>query len=276
MKLFKHPVVLIWFTIAVAAMFFSVFLSVYTPQGKGDFAVIIGILLAQASGSILFPILVGYFYDKVKERESGETVWQVFKDFSDGGILRIYKDREKDDNNDNADNDLRNAFKNHKKGEIKLVGVTLRVFFQTTSTFYPEINEVLLRGENESSIKLKAIISHPDSNEVKFRADVEEKSLIELKDSTIVREICSSVQYMQKLKGQCWKEEMLEFCFSMSAPYCTAVIFPEKCYYSPNILSDKVPVRLPMIIFKEKSHGYDVINNYFNYLWKKSNSTDKI
>jgi hypothetical protein len=194
---------------------------------------------------------------------------QVFKDFSEGGILRVYKDRERSNNPENAENDLKTAFKEHNNGEVKLIGVTLRVFFNTAAPFYQDITEIVRRAQVEKSIKIKAIISHPDSYEVAARAEIEEPISTDLKDSLIVREISGFVKNVHNLNNSYPRHDVIDFHYCMSAPYCTAIIFPDKCYFSPNLLCKTAPVRLPMIIFKAGSHGYLVINEYFEYNWNK-------
>ncbi len=54
---------------------------------------------------------------------------------------------------------------------------------------------------------------------------------------------------------------------SKSAPYCTVVIFPEKAFYTPNILSTDVPANLPMLVFHHSSDVYDKLKQYFEFLW---------
>ena len=94
--------------VSFVAMIVSVLLSVFIPNDL--LVLILAVLLTQAASSIFFPILVGYFYEKLKEEESGSAIWRVFKEFSDGGIERVYKNREESENPDNALNILRQAF----------------------------------------------------------------------------------------------------------------------------------------------------------------------
>lgn len=267
MRLLKSPIVLIWFVVSIIAMIISVLLSVFATNVQ--FWVVIAILLSQASSSIFFPIVVGYFYDNLKEREAGDAIWQVFKDFSEGGIIRVYKDREVGDNPDNAELDLKRAFENHSTGEVKLIGVSLRVFFNQTGPFYKPIRLVGQRAQNESSIRVMALVSNPDSPEVACRAEIETPHMLE--EPLIERDILTSIANMQHINDQL-SREVIEFGFYSSCPYCTLVIFPGKCYYSPNLLAKIAPVRLPMIIFRSGSHGYEKLSDYFNYLWEKRTS----
>jgi len=81
-----------------------------------------------------------------------------------------------------------------------------------------------------------------------------------------IKSTIASIQNLNRLYGK----GSVEYNLYLSAPYCTAVIFPDKCYFSPNLLSQVAPVRLPMIVFGMNSHGYEKINYYFDYLWNTS------
>jgi len=264
MKILKHPIVLIWFVISIIAMIVSVLLSVYATQTP--IWIILAILMSQASSSILFPILVGYFYDTIKEKESGDAIWQVFKDFSEGGIIRVYKDREPSNNPENAEVDLRRAFENHSHDDVKLIGVSLRVFFNQTGPFYNSMLRVAIKAQKDTSIRIKALVSHPNSPEIRCRAEIETPHM--LNDPIIIMDILTSIANMQHINDQ-FETKPVEYGFYESCPYCTLVIFPDKCYFSPNLLSTVAPVRLPMIVFAAGSHGYEKLNFYFDYLWKR-------
>jgi hypothetical protein len=54
---------------------------------------------------------------------------------------------------------------------------------------------------------------------------------------------------------------------SICAPYFTAVIFPDICYYTPNMLNSKVPVNMPMLSFLGGGPVYDKILTHFKFLW---------
>ncbi len=263
MKLIKNPIILIWLISSMMLLVASVILSVFVNTIV--IWEVIAILLATLSSSIFFPIVVGYFYDNIKERESGDVIWQVFKDFSDGGIIRVYKDRETSKNPENAEVDLRDAFGNHKAGDIKLIGVSLRVFFNQTGPFFPSILDLSSHLHTDKNVMIKALVCNPNSHEVKCRADIETPNM---KEKLIQSDIMISIHNMQHLNEQ-FTLPIVEFGFYDSAPYCTLVIFPGKCYFSPNILAQSAPVRLPMIVFREGSHGYKELNEYFEYLWSK-------
>ena len=270
MRFLKNPIIFVWFILSLVFLLISVILSIYVVNDT--FWGVSAILLSTLSSSIFFPILVGYFYDNFKEKESGDIIWQVFKDFSEGGIIRVYKDRETSQNTENAETDLRQSFNDHLSGEIKLIGVSLRVFFNQTGPFFQPIFRLSTRAQIDRRIKIKALVSHPLSHEVGCRAEIETPNM---KEKLIQSDITISVANMDHLNEQ-FDHAPIQHGFYESAPYCTLVIFPEKCYFSPNILADQAPVRLPMIVFRKGSHGYDVLNQYFEYLWKKRTDLDNL
>jgi hypothetical protein len=149
-----------------------------------------------------------------------------------------------------------------------MIGVSLRVFFHPTSAFYNAIKEVTSKATIDNCIKIKTLVLKPECSEVRIRSKVEnpkpgEEDLIKIDISNTIGNI--------RLLNQQVKSDIIEDSYYESCPYCTLVIFPDKCYYSPNLLSPSVPVKLPMIIFKKNSHGYDILNEYFEYMWVNKN-----
>jgi hypothetical protein len=54
---------------------------------------------------------------------------------------------------------------------------------------------------------------------------------------------------------------------SICAPYFTAVIFPDICYYTPNMLYPTAPVNMPMLAFLRGGPVYDRVLTHFRFLW---------
>jgi len=247
MGLLKRPVVLAWLVMSFIVMVVSILLSIFVPSNM--LVAVIAVLLSQASSSIFFPILVGYFYDKVTEEESGGAIWRVFKEFSDGGIIRVYKDREESARPENAVVELRHAFLTHRQGEVKLVGVSLRVFFNATGPFYEAISKTAQIGETNKEVQVQAPISHPESPEVTNRAAIETPNV---RDSLIRRDITLTAANIEHLQSR-FPNALVQYGYYSEAPYCTLVVFPDRCFFSPNLLSRVVPVRLPMMRIPVKS-----------------------
>ncbi|GAH26248.1 unnamed protein product [marine sediment metagenome] len=89
--IFKEPRIIVIFLTSFFLLVLSGILIFLAPKELPW--IIFIIILAQFSTSIFFPMIVGYFHEKFKEKEAGETIWRVFREFSDGGILRVYKER---------------------------------------------------------------------------------------------------------------------------------------------------------------------------------------
>lgn len=264
--IFRHPKLIFWFLVSCFLILLSIILSVsgnQTPQNL--YEVLFILFIAQIGGTILFPMLVGYFYDKIKHKDQAETIWTVFKDLSDGGILRVYMDREENKHEQNALIDLRNEFDNLRSGEVKLVGVSLRVFFNQTGPFYRSIYKICELAELNENMKVRALVSHPLSPEVFNRAKIETPN--RLNDPLIKIDIRSTIVSIENLNNN-FAKHPVGYGYYCQAPYCTCIIFPDKCYFSPNILSHDAPVRLPMVVFQKGSHGYEKLDKYFEYLWE--------
>lgn len=237
----------------------SVYLSLYPPQGSGDW-LLLALILGTIASSIFFPLLIGIYIEYLKEEKEGEAIWRIFKEFFEGGILRVYKDREESDSDEDGVDDLRKSFDRHKKGTIKLVGVSLRVFFSETSPFYNNIKQLC---ENSDKINMKVLICSSNSPELLNRAKIESPNNPD--NPAIKIDILQAISSINNINNK--YNSPIDYGFYTSAPYCTLVIFPDKCYFSPNILSSQKPVRLPMIVFSKESNGYRRLDEYFDYLF---------
>jgi hypothetical protein len=225
---------------------------------------VLAVALEALGAAILFPILVTFAYDRLKERWLGDEVWRLFSELSDAGIIRVYRDREFAPGKDNAQTRLSEEFLNLESGEILMMGPTLRVFFNPLGPFYRDI-EAMLRNAN-SEVHIRALIEQPDSPAVWDRTAIEEPNLAPGDKPQTERDADSTlaqVRNMSKTIGP-----YISMRRYLPAPYCTAVIFPHIAFYSPNLLAPEVPVRLPMILFRSGSHGYRMIRSSFDYLWQ--------
>lgn len=254
----------IWTTcMSACGLILAIILSV-SVKGNLIFTITM-IILTNLSSCFLFPILVGQYTDKYLKKKDFDVINEFYQDFLDGGIIRVYKDRERSEREDNGENALIREFINHKSGEIKLVGVSLRVFFNPTKlTFYGPITELLKFPQ----VKIKALINSNEAPETINRGVLESP---DVEIPTIITDMQATIDNIKLLKSR-YGDDKIDGKRFMEAPYCTAIIFLEKCFFSPNILSQEAPVRLPLIVFRKGSHGYNVVNDYFDYLWGKDSS----
>lgn len=54
---------------------------------------------------------------------------------------------------------------------------------------------------------------------------------------------------------------------TVCAPYFTAVIFPDACFYSPNILYPEPPVNMPNFVFRRGFPPYQKVLTHFKFIW---------
>jgi hypothetical protein len=247
--------------IGLAVLAVGVTLGVTTTNNQ---LVVTGVLLEAMGGSVLFPILVSFAYDRLRERWLGDEVWRLFTELSDAGICRVYKDREATLNHDNAQSRLRAEFLSTEAGDIYIMGPTLKAFFHRLGPFNHDI-ETMLRNAS-GRVKIHALIERADSQAVKDRTEIEEPSLAPGDKAQTERDAESSVATVRSMVRTLGPH--IELRRFMQAPYCTAIVFPEVAFYSPNLLAPEVPVRLPMILFRVGSHGYNMLRASFNYLWE--------
>lgn len=229
----------------------------------GTISIIIAVALEALGAAILFPILVSYTYDRLRERWLGDELWRLFGELSENGIARIYKDRELSSAQDNAQARLAGEFRDLSAGGIRIMGVSLRVFFNPLGPFYDDIESMLINGGGK--VQLRVLISNPLSPEVGYRTQIEEPLGTSTAKSQLVRDTESTIATAARLYSKVG--ELISVREFMAAPYCTAVLFPHVAYFSPNILAPKAPVRLPMILYRSGSHGYKMLESSFEFLW---------
>jgi hypothetical protein len=258
----RRPQVLL---VLLAAVGFAIFvtgisLNILSQSNVGIAAAV----ATEALGSaILFPILVSIVYDRLRERWLGDEVWRLFSELSDAGIVRVYKDRESSANSDNAQTRLSQEFLQHDQGTVRMMGPTLRVFFNPLGPFYRDIETMLKSGNGQ--VAIRALIEHPESPAVRDRVAIEEPNLAVGDKAQTERDAESSIATMRNICVTIGPH--ISVRRFVPAPYCTAIIFPHIAFYSPNLLSPEVPVRLPMILFREGSHGYRILTASFEHLW---------
>jgi hypothetical protein len=244
-----------------AAFIAGVALTLLTTGKPG---LVTGVTLQSLGATVLFPILVSFVYDRLRERWLGDEVWRLFSELADAGIIRVYRDREFSPGRDNAQSRLSSAFLTCKVGEVCMMGPTLRVFFNPLGPFYSDIAEMLRNGGGK--VTIRALIERPDSPAVADRTAIEESRLGPGDKPQTERDAESSIAQAKALANEIGPYVSLRRF--LQAPYCTAIIFPDIAFYSPNLLAPIVPVRLPMILFRTGSHGYNMIKASFEHLWQ--------
>jgi len=262
--MFNDPKITVVFFLSLTGLIISVVLATLAPVTV--VWQLVTVVLGTASSAVLFPLSAGYYYDRFRQRREGESIGQVFREYSAGGILKIFKDREEDEHSDNAQSNLRGAFDSHVGSEIRMIGVSLRVFFQPIGPFYRNMEHHVSTVAAGKQQTIKALVCHPGSPETLNRARIETAGRHFPGIEQDIEKTLESIRMLNDKSGF----PVIDCRTFSSAPYCTMVLFGDKCYYSPNILSSEAPARLPLIVFASHSHAYQVLKKYFDHVWAES------
>jgi hypothetical protein len=260
-------------------------------------------LLIEAGGAFFFALTVGWTLDKLRDAEGYSVLWLFSQEFRKAGVLSFHSDRK-----DYAERALEQAFKNHDGGEVLMAGASLRLFLAPGLHFYSWIQDMLSKKRG-SSVVVRALSCSPEyNNELPVRSFVEEfnqdrsfpkdasfdwKRRIDLSfdefekdffenhgikapsqqrvrvisDLESTRAGVKALQGVAKGAGNHLYHREYRF-----APYCTVIIFPDRAFYTPNLLCTEVPVNMPMIVFHRSSDVYEKLVNYVEFLWWVSDS----
>lgn len=283
---------------AVSAAAFIAALVFTTDPQKSPLSSIYTNILLQAGGAFFFALTVGWVVDRVRDIEGYSVLWLFSQEFREAGVLAFYADRA-----NYAEKALEDAFKKQGAGEILMAGASLRLFLAPGLHFYQPV-EKLLGRRHTFPLTVRALSCSPEHNyELPLRSFIEEfnqdktfpKSDVfdwnkkldfvfeEFESSffdthgiyapseqrvRVVHDLESTRAGVKALQGAGKRVgnhlHHREFKF---APYCTVIIFPDRAFYTPNLLSSQVPVNLPMIVFHKTSDSYAKLKDYFELLW---------
>lgn len=260
-------------------------------------------ILLQAGGAFFFALTVGWVIDRVRDIEGYSVLWLFSQEFRKAGVLAFYADRE-----GYAKQALEEAFEKHSGGEVLMAGASLRLFLGSGLHFYDSVSKILSR-RGGSPITVRAVSSSPETNhELPLRSFVEEfnqdrssprspKSFDWTRDidfsfaefeqqffekygintpscqrARVVKDLDNVRGGVRALEGVAQSAgNFIKHRESRFAPYCTVIIFPDRAFYTPNLLGHVVPINFPLIVFHRSSDAYDKLVNYVEFLWWVSN-----
>ena len=240
--------------------------------------------------------------DKLRDVEGYSVLWLFSEEYRKAGILDLYNDRR-----GNAERALEKAFEDHQSGEVLLAGASLRLFLAPGQHFYGYVKGMVGRGVGRTDrlpITVRALSCSPEHNrELPVRSFAEEfnqdgsfpkkrhfdwrqpkdfdfrefeetfyeKHGIRSPSSQklrVITDLESTRAGVKELQGIATSVSNHLFHGEFdSAPYCTVIIFPDRAFYTPNILSSEVPANLPMIVFHKSSEAYEKLVDYVEFLW---------
>jgi hypothetical protein len=256
-------------------------------------------LMVEAGGAFFFALSVGLVIDRLRDAEGYSVLWLFGQQFRRAGVLAFYSDREGD-----AEIALRQAFEKHHRGEVLMAGASLRLFLAPGHPFCSSMKAMLTR-KGGAPVEVKALSCSPEnSHELPVRSFVEEfnqdqsfpnesrpfdwKKRISFdfaefergfyqkhgidapseEKLRVIGDLESTRQGVKELQGAAKSggNHIVHREYN-SAPYCTVIIFPDKAFYTPNLLCTEVPVNMPMIVFHRSSDAYAKLENYVRFLW---------
>lgn len=289
---------IIWIVIW-ALSFFALITGLVFIRGSGisNFQKNVASLFIQIGGAFFFALSVGWIVEKLRNAQGYSVLWEFSQEFQKAGILAFYSDRK-----GHAEKVLEEAFEKHRKGDVLIAGASLRFFLASSGHLYPWIQKMLQNEDN--LVNIRALFCSPENNhELPIRSFVEEfnqdatfsrhsdfdwkgKITFSIKEFEskffdehginapqeqklrVIEDLGSTRIGVRALKGTATHTpNFISHREIRFAPYCTTVIFPDRAFYTPNLLCTEVPVNMPMIIFHKNSHAYEKLLQYFEFLW---------
>ena len=249
------PMLLIWLT-GLGSIFFIVFTRFEMVYEGIAWNIIIGAI------SICLATIVTLCFSRPKEPTILDCPYWSHLDKM--GIRHIYLSR------DDSEKDLINEFnklsyrhlKKNNPEPIKMIGVTLNLYFNNESKIYKTINE-----NNELSFEI--FISSPENNEIVNRYNVSKKMKSEeltaktLDESTMIQLIKDTRIKLKRLEEERENFKVIDYEFS---PYATAVFINGSIYYTPNML------HLDNFGFEDKTAPRETTRNNDITLWLNRDS----
>jgi UDP-2,3-diacylglucosamine pyrophosphatase LpxH len=228
----------------------------------------------------------------------GQSIHNLQSSLLNGGIEAVYPNR-----GGSSEKALQDAFRAHTNGEVRLTGASLRLFLAPGLHFYYYVQELLQR-QSAGSISVRAVMCSPDYNrELPVRSFIEEfgpngehprvhplnwaqpltfdfaefeatffaqHGAVSRTGKTlrVIHDLQSTRVGIEALRGVAQgAANQITHRETRYAPYCTAVIFPDRAFYTPNLLCATVPVDLPMMVFEAGSDAYEKLAEYFEFQW---------
>lgn len=259
-------------------------------------------LLVEAGGAFFFALTVGWVIERLRDAEGYSVLWLFSQEFRKAGVLAFYSDRK-----NNAERTLEQAFEKHHGGEVLMAGASLRLFLAQGFHFYSRVKEMLSRKGRRLVVVRALSCSPVCNHEVPVRSFVQEfdQNLIYPKSSTsslcfepgerisfsfgefeknffvehgidapsdqrvrVILDLEATRKGVRALQPDAKRTgNSIYHRESRFAPYCTVIIFPDRAFYTPNLLCSDVPVNMPMVVFHKSSEAYRKLKEYVEFLW---------
>ncbi|MDD4651391.1 MAG: hypothetical protein PHQ34_04085 [Methanothrix sp.] len=129
----------------------------------------IAVLIASTIG-----ILSSEYYRKMREHNFHDELWQSvdqLRDLNNAGILSVYPNR-----GGEAVEDVRTKLENLQKGQVRILGSTLRVFFHSGQDYAATVHKII---DEKRAVEFKVLLMNINTKEALYRAVAESECYFE-------------------------------------------------------------------------------------------------
>lgn len=265
------------------------------------------LLLSQLSGGFFFAVTVSQVIEWVTETDNATILWKFNSECANAGLKTFYSSRDgqaKTDlenkfNNHRKGNiyitgaSLRLFFApgttfwkiidknivNYNRHDVKIFAVICDIDSNISTPIRSFVEEFNPDGTPHGGKKRKKFefetqnyfVEENIRQEVDFDLKAFSANFYEKYGKNSGEHQCRCVTDLINVKkgieGFNAKEEITFARKTVCAPYFTAVIFPDICYYTPNMLYPDVPVNMPTHSFVSGGPVYNKILTHFKFLW---------
>ncbi len=263
-------------------------------------------ILLQLGGSIFFPLTVGNIIEWIRDKKNATILWDFISDCGEAGIVKLYSRRDKSaaikdlerafEQHEKGDILLtgpslrlffasaggfyaiiRRNIDRYRRLGVKIYAVNADINSNMSlpiRTFVEEFNpdgSYPSPGEGKDKVWQRESSdwarAHHDLSLKEFHDDFYTKYGVDAGGEVRCRCVDDLQGVSTGIDQLNVKKIVVSSRTTISAPYFTAVIFPDKCYYTPNILNSTVPANMPMLVFSRSGPVYRKLLEHFKFIW---------
>lgn len=172
----------------------------------------------------------------------------------------------------------------NEKSELKIMGISLKGFFQETKLFQ-EIQKRAYKNDSRN-IKIKALFLDPYSEQAKLRSEREKQSSIVFHEGVLdvkstshyndVKRITDSINSINNhIDIECKLYDGTCFFIFMTTECVLVELYHYGTEENESVKENVLIGQMPLFEYQRDSHIYKVLESHFNYLWTHSLKVDE-